>query len=54
MPFTKGGSLKPFQEAQHMVKVTRKSLCLSNIFLKEIFHRLRPPLDLYNAISKWY
>lgn len=55
VPFTKvfGGSLKPFQQAQYMVKVTRKSSYLSNIFLKEIFHRLRPSLDFYNVISNW-
>ena len=41
-------SLKPFQQAQHTMKTTKKSSL--NVFLKEILHRVRLPQSLTEMI----
>ena len=44
-------SLKPFQQAHLIMKITRKSSL--NIVLKEIFHHVRPPYLLKERKCKF-
>ena len=44
-------SLKPFQQAQHVMKITRKSSL--NVVLKDIFHHVRPPYLLTERMCKF-